>query len=381
VARSLSKSQGNTPAGKRIVLVGGGGYVGCVLTEELLARGYSVRIIDRMFYGREPIAALEPRIELIDEDMRELDVSHFEDCDAVVNLGGMSNDPTAEFNPRANAEMNTHASIRVAEMAKQAGVSRHLFASTASIYGRTEMEGLLDEDAPVDPRAPYALSKYLAEQAILALADGDFVSMAYRKGTVFGWSPRMRYDLVVNTFVKDAMMNRQLHLDSGGVMWRPLIDVRDVARAYITALECDPDLVRGQMFNLAAVNLQIFELAEITKAALADIGIDVEIDFNAKPRPKRSYRMSFDRVREVLGFEAEVTVEASIANIIAKVQEHGQTNWSHPRYYNIEWMTLLESMVTTIGRHGYVLEKPEFVGGDAMDDPFRQWAGAVRVGG
>jgi len=187
---------------KKVLVVGGAGYVGCVLIEELLAKGYSVKILDRLFFGREPASRFLDRVELIVEDMREFDESLVQDCSAVINIGGLSNDPTAEFNPKANEELNTLASIRVAEISKRAGVERLVFGSTCSIYDRGVGEDvndlLLDEASDVAPKAAYATSKLAAEGPILALADESFAPVAFRKGTIFGFSPRMRYDLVVN---------------------------------------------------------------------------------------------------------------------------------------------------------------------------------------
>ncbi|TMK86946.1 MAG: SDR family oxidoreductase, partial [Actinobacteria bacterium] len=249
----------------RVLVVGGGGYVGCVLTEELLAKGYSVRVLDRLFFGREALGSALDRIELVVEDLREIDESHLEDCGAVINLGGLSNDPTAEFSPKANEEMNTVGAIRVAEMARRAGAERLVFASTASIYDRGVGEEVQDvlqhEDAPVDPKAAYSTSKLAAERGILPLAGPAFAPVAFRMGTVFGFSPRMRYDLVVNAFVKDALSQGKLNVIYGGSMWRPLIDVKDVARAFVTALECDPAQIRGETFNLVGGNLRISEVA------------------------------------------------------------------------------------------------------------------------
>src|SRR5438046_6477381 len=241
---------------KKVLVVGGAGYVGCVLVDELLAKGYSVRVLDRLFFGREPAQHFLDRVELVVEDMRDFDPSHVEDCSAVINIGGLSNDPTAEFNPKANEELNTHASIRVAEVAKRAGVPRMLFASTCSIYDRGVGEDvrdvLLDEESEVDPRAAYATSKFAAEQAILAMADADFAPVAFRKSTIFGFSPRMRYDLFANAVVKDAVSAGSLNVFMGGEMWRPLIDIEDVARAYVIALDADAAQVGGQVFNRPA---------------------------------------------------------------------------------------------------------------------------------
>jgi nucleoside-diphosphate-sugar epimerase len=350
---------------KKVLVIGGAGYVGCVLIEELLAKGYSVRVLDRLFFGRDPARSFMDRVELVVEDMREIGEGHLQDCGAVINIGGLSNDPTAEFNPRANEEMNTHAAIRVAELAKHAGVPRLIFASTGSIYdrgvGEEARDLLLDEDAPVDPRAAYATSKLAAERGILPMADPDFAPVSFRQGTVFGFSPRMRYDLVVNTFVKDALSKGRLAVFYGGAMWRPLIDVKDVARAYVTALECDAALISGQVFNLAAGNFRISELALRAQRTLARLGVLVELDVDYTYRMVRSYRISSEKVLRILGFRPQVTIEESIERMVQEIRRSGYTDFSHPRYYNIEWMRLLEEHMEVISRHGYVLTKPGWV--------------------
>lgn len=349
---------------KKVLVVGGAGFVGCVLVDELLAKGYPVRVLDRLFFGRKPAEHFLDRVELIEEDMRDFDESHVEDCSAVINVGGLSNDPTAEFNPKANEELNTHASIRVAEVAKRAGVERMIFASTCSIYdrgvGEEVRDVLLDEESDVDPHAAYATSKLAAEQAIVKLADEHFAPVAFRKGTIFGFSPRMRYDLVVNSFVKDAMESGKLSVHFGGEMWRPLIDVKDVARAYVMALESEPDLIRGEIFNLAAGNYRISELALRVQAALVHLGRPVELDVDYSYRLVRSYRVSGEKASRVLGFQPRVSMEESVEHMVREIERYGYTDFSHPRYYNIEWMKLLEDAATIAAKHGYVLNKPDF---------------------
>jgi nucleoside-diphosphate-sugar epimerase len=347
---------------KKVLVIGGAGYVGCVLVEGLLAKGYSVRVLDRLFFGRDPARSFLDRVELVVEDMRAFEPEHVRDCGAVINIGGLSNDPTAEFDPRANEEMNTHASIRVAEVAKAAGVPRLIYASTASIYdrgvGEQSRDVLLDEEAVVEPRAAYATSKLAAEREILAMADESFAPVSFRQGTVFGFSPRMRYDLVVNTFVKDALDAGTLHVFYGGEMWRPLIDVKDVARAYVIALECDAELIRGQVFNLARENFRISELALRSQLALRAIGVPAELDADYAPRMIRSYRISSEKVEKILGFRSQVSVEESIGHMVKEIRARGLIDFTHPRYYNIEWMKLLEESVQIVSRHGYVLSKP-----------------------
>ena len=352
---------------KKVLVIGGAGYIGCVLVEELLQKGYSVRVLDRLFFGRQAIRSFADRIELVEGDMREIDPSLFADCGAVINVGGLSNDPTAEFNPKANEELNTHASIRAAEAARAARVERLIFASTASIYdrgvGEEARDLLADETADVEPRAAYATSKLAAEQGILPLADETFAPLAFRQGTVFGFSPRMRYDLVLNTFVKDALSTGRLTVYQGGAMWRPLIDVRDVCRAYVTALEADADTIRGETFNLAAGNFRISELALRSQKVLRRLGIEAEVDVDYAYRLVRSYRISSQKAVRVLGFQPQVSVEESIETMVREIRRHGHTDFSHPRYYNIEWMKVLEEAVEIASTHGYVLAKPEWHAG------------------
>jgi len=349
----------------KVLVVGGAGYVGSVLVEELIALGFSVRILDRMFFGHEPTREFIDRVELVVADMRDIDASHMADCGAVINLGGLSNDPTAEFNPKANEELNTTASIKVAAVARDAGVPRHIFASTCSIYDRgvgdDAKDVLLDEDADVAPKAAYATSKLAAEREILAMASPSFTPISLRKGTVFGFSPRMRYDLVVNTFVKDALSRGRIDVHFGGSMWRPLVDVRDAARAYVLALQAPAANVSGQIFNITANNFRISELALRAKQALAELGIDVELEVDFEYRPVRSYRVSNEKALRVLGFAPQVTVEQSIGRMVAEIERHGYSDFSNPRYYNIAWMKLLEEVVAIVAPHGYVLNRPDEV--------------------
>jgi len=355
---------------KKVLVIGGAGYVGCVLVDELLAKGYSVRVFDRLFYGRHAATEFLDRVELVVEDMRELSEKHVQECFAVINVGGLSNDPTAEFNPRANEELNTLASIHAATVAKRAGVPRFLQASTCSIYDRGVGEDvrdiLQDEDSPVDPKAAYATSKLAAEQGILPLADADFAPVAFRKGTIYGFSPRLRLDLVVNSFVKDAMQKGKLNLHYGGMMWRPLIDVKDVARAYVTALEVDADLIRGELFNLVGQNWRISELALSVQRALRDLGIDAEIEADFSYRLVRSYRVSGAKLERVLGFRPRVSIEESVNTLVDEIRRHEYTDFDNPRYYNISWFKLLEEAVDIVKTHGYVLSKPEWTDADSV---------------
>jgi nucleoside-diphosphate-sugar epimerase len=331
---------------RKLLLVGGAGYVGSVLAEELLERGYAVRILDRLYYGDDGLRTVRDRVELLVGDMRIAGKAVLEGIDAVINVGGLSNDPTAEYNPKANYEMNTVATARLAELCKEQGIPRYIFASSCSIYdtgvGNGQKDQVQDETSPVNPRAAYSRSKYDAERALLEMADDSFCPVILRKGTIYGFSPRMRYDLVINTFVKDALSKGVLTIHYGGEIWRPLVDVRDVARAYIACLEADTALVRAQIFNVCFNNMRISELALRVRETLRQSGIDVDIQPDYGYKAVRNYRVSTKKIEQILGIYPKVTVEESVADMVNKIRQYGYTDFDNPKYYNIHWMRLLE---------------------------------------
>ncbi len=346
----------------KILVVGGAGYVGAVLTEELLGRGYAVKVLDRLYYGDDGLRAVRDRIELVVADMRTVGPDVLDGVDAVVNVGGLSNDPTAEYNPQANHEMNTVAPVQLARFCKARGVRRYVCASSCSIYDRGSLheqaDVVQDETFPVAPRAPYSRSKYEAERALLPMADASFCPVLLRKGTVYGFSPRMRYDLVVNTFVKDALTRGVLTLHHGGEMWRPLVDVRDAARAYIACLEAEEEKVRGQIFNWAFQNVRVSELALRVREALRQVGIHVDLRPDYGYKGIRSYRVSAEKIQQVLGVQPKVSVEESVVDMVERIRSGSDTDFDHPRYYNIRWMQLLEEAQRTIAITGTVFDAP-----------------------
>lgn len=358
---------------KKILVVGGAGYVGAVLTAELLERGYAVKILDRLYYGDYGLRDVRERVELLVGDMRMVEPSVFDDVDAVVNIGGLSNDPTAEYNPRANYEMNTVAARRLAEMCKEQGVRRYVFGSTCSIYdrgiGEDARDVVLDEEAEVNPKAAYSSAKYSAEKALLEMADECFCPVILRKGTIYGFSPRMRYDLVVNTFVRDALYKHCITVFYGGEMWRPLIDVRDVARAYVACLDSDENRVRGQVFNLAHGNFRISELALRVREALRQIGVDVDVKTDYAYRGVRSYRVNTEKIHGVLKFVPCVSVEESVRDMVERIEKYGYTDFENPRYYNLRWMEVLEEarkIITATGTLFEAVSVPESAGSSVI---------------
>jgi nucleoside-diphosphate-sugar epimerase len=346
----------------KVLLVGGAGYVGSVLAWELLERGYAVKILDRLYYGEEGLRDVRDRVELVVGDMRAFPASVLDGVEAVINVGGLSNDPTAEYNTQANYEMNTVATKTLAQMARERGIRRYVFASSCSIYDRgvgdEERDILLDEESAVHPKAAYSGSKHQAERALLEMVGDDFCPVILRKGTVFGFSPRMRYDLVVNTFVKDALSKGVITLHYGGEMWRPLVDVRDVARAYITALEADEAKIKGQIFNVSYGNMRISELALRVRESLKEVGVKTEIKVDYGYRGIRNYRVSAAKISSVLGFHPVVSVEESVKDLVEKIGKYGYNDFDNPRYYNIRWMKLLEEADRIIAVTGSVFAAP-----------------------
>ena len=346
----------------KVLVIGGAGYIGSVLLEELLERGYAVKVFDRLFYGEDGLVSVKKEIELVVGDMRTMDASVLDGVDAVINVGGLSNDPTAEYNPAANYEINTVATERSARLCKQRGIKRYIFASSCSIYdfgvADPDNDFLADEKTEVNPKAAYSVSKYEAERRLLKMADKNFCPVILRKGTVFGFSARMRYDLVVNTFVKDALAINKLIVFYGGEMWRPLVSVKDVARAYVRCLEAPQDKIKGEIFNLVYKNFRISELALRVREALKEIGINVDIDTDYRYRGVRNYKVCGDKIEKVLGIRPVINVEESVKEIVENIKKYGYTDFESPKYYNIRWIKFLEEADKIIKTTGSLFDLP-----------------------
>jgi nucleoside-diphosphate-sugar epimerase len=331
----------------QVLVTGGGGYIGLEVCRLLAERGDRVRVVDRFFFGEAPLAALAAahpgRIEMITGDLRDWDDRWLVGIDGVSHLAGLSNDPTAEYNPEANWQMNALATERLGAACKRAGVRRLVFGSSASLYDGLG-PGMFDEQTPVEPRGAYSTSKRYAEEALLRLADADFAPTILRQGTVYGYSPRMRFDLVVNTFVRDAIVRHKLFLHGGGWQWRPLVDVSDVARAHLIVLDAPLAAVGGEIFNLMQENYQVRQLAMLVAGSLLLLGRTVELEDAPLPKIVRDYRMSNLKLTQRTGFTPAVTVLESIDAMLKALPLDDVAELSSPRHNNIAWMTLLEEM-------------------------------------
>jgi nucleoside-diphosphate-sugar epimerase len=330
-----------------VLVTGGGGYIGLELCRQLLERGDSVRVLDRFFFGDGPLRALagrsDGRLTYVAGDVRELDPAWLDDIDAVSHLAGLSNDPTAEYNPGANWQMNAIATERLAEACKARGIERFVFGSSASLYDGIG-PGMFDEATAVVPRGAYSISKKYGEDALLRLAGDGFGPTILRQGTVYGWSPRMRFDLVVNTFLKDAATVRKLYLHGGGWQWRPLVDVSDVARAHLAVLAAPIGDVQAEIFNVMEENYQVRQLAMLVAGSLSLKGRHVTLEEAPLPALVRDYRMSNLKMTQRLGFTPAVTVLESIDLMLAKLPLDDVSWLANPRWYNIAWMSVLEEV-------------------------------------
>ncbi len=338
-----------------ILLTGGAGYIGAVAVRELLDKGFAVRVLDKFLYGDYPLADVRNRVDVVEGDILNWDEAWLDGVEAVVHLAGLSNDPTAEFNPDANKRLNTDATQAIAEACKSKGVKRFIFASSCSVYDRGMMaeDALQNEDSPLEPRAAYATSKRAAEEILLDMADDNFQPVILRQGTVYGWSPRMRYDLVVNTFVKCAFETGELTVHCGGEMWRPMVDVTDVAKCYLACLQAPMEQVGGQVFNLSHKNYRILELAHWVSKALEGI-VDVKINVEYGSQTARDYRVSGDKITQATGFRTRRNVDESAREIAQKVQQGINKDFHNPRYYNIKWLEQLVEMQDHLKRLGSI---------------------------
>jgi nucleoside-diphosphate-sugar epimerase len=325
-----------------------------VLCERLLERGYKVRVLDRLWWGEEPLAALRDRIELVNADVRDIPATALDGVDGVIHLAGLSNDPTAEYDPEANWEMNALATEALARSCLDRGIERFVFASSCSLYDGLP-PGMHDESAPIDPKGAYATSKRYAEDRLLELAGEAFCPVLLRNGTVYGWSPRMRFDLVVNTFVKAALLDGRLELHGGGWMWRPLVDVRDVSDAMTLALEAPAQLVRGEIFNVLHSNYQIRELAMLVAGSVQLLGRSVTLEEVSAPALIRNYECSNSKLSMTLGFNPTRSVVEAVAALLAHIDVDDKTSLADPRHYNIRWLELLHEVELRVGERGEVL--------------------------
>jgi len=320
----------------KVLVTGHRGYIGSVLVPMLLAHDHEVHGLDTDLFRACTFDG--ELVEIPDHvgDVRDVEAEHVKGFDAIIHLAGLSNDPLGDYNPSLTEDINHQGSLRLAKLAKEAGVQRFLFASSCSNYGGGGQD-FLDENARFNPVTPYGVSKVEVERDVGPLADDHFSPTFLRASTAFGMSPRIRFDLVVNNLTAWAFTTGEVHLKSDGSPWRPLVHVADIARAYVAILEADRELVHNQAFNVGTTseNYQIREVAEIVH----DVVPNCEIGFAEGAEPDmRCYRVDCNLLsRTVHGFKPQWTVRRGVEQLLEAYQRVGLSldDFEGPRFKRI----------------------------------------------
>lgn len=321
----------------KLLIAGGAGYVGNVLIPRLLDRGYEVDVVDLFWFGNH----LPSQVGIIEKDIFHLTVGDLKPYDQVIFLAGLSNDPMAEFSPSKNFIFNAAAPAYLAYTAKNAKVRRYIYASSCSVYGYTENE-LYDETRPVSSNYPYGISKLQGEQAAIQLADDEFSVIALRKGTVSGYSPRMRLDLIINTMFKHAVRDQLITVNNPSI-WRPVLGIEDAATAYIRAVEANSSL--SGIFNIASGNYTVGEVADLVKGAVEE-RLNLRVNLNIKHlQDFRNYKVSIAKASNVLSFHPTEDVRSIVVSLVDNMGKF--RDWDNPLYSNIQAFKELESGMET----------------------------------
>jgi nucleoside-diphosphate-sugar epimerase len=319
----------------RLLIAGGAGYLGCVLIPKLLERGYTVDVVDLFWFGNR----LPRQVAILNKDIFQLTVEDLEPYDQVVFLAGLSNDPMAEYSPSKNFIFNAAAPAYLAYIAKIAKVKRYIYACSCSVYGYTENE-LYDETRAVSSSYPYGISKLQGEQAVMQLNDKDFSVISLRKGTISGYSPRMRLDLIVNTMFKTAIRDHAITVNNPSI-WRPILSIEDAATAYIRAIEANAQI--SGIFNLASGNYTVGEVGDLVKAAVEQ-RLNTRVNLRIKHiEDFRNYKVSTEKAANVLSFHPSGSVKSIVDNLIDNMDKF--QDWDNPSYANIQTFKQIDNAI------------------------------------
>ncbi len=326
---------------KSVLVIGGAGYIGSILARQLLEKGYAVKVLDKLIFGREPLLALQqhPSFTLLQGDTSHVEdvVEAVKDVDAVVHLAEIVGDPACALDPQKTQQMNYLSTVLVGNVCKHFQVNRLIYTSSCSVYGASEDSGedsvLLTEKSPLRPVSLYARMKLESERALLSMADGLFSPTILRLATVFGVSPRMRFDLVVNTLTMKAHSENKITL-FGGDQWRPNVHVSDVARAVLTILESPLAQVSGEIFNVGSNenNFTISQLGDFVKSIIPSAALLQE----EGKGDQRNYRVDCSKMGH-LGFKAQVSVLQGIQETAAALAQGQFQDFTNSIYYNDKW--------------------------------------------
>ena len=279
----------------KILVTGDRGYVGTVLTQVLLNKGYEVVGYDVGYFKENLLKPVTEDYQKITKDIRDVKKQDLKGVSSIIHLAGLSNDPLGEFSPKLTFDINYSATLALVKLAKKVGVTRFVYASSQSMYGVSDTSEELDEDnSEKNPVSAYAIAKWDAEQQINTMSSDDFVISSFRPSTVFGASPRLRCDIVFNNLVACAYTTGKIEIMSDGTPWRPVVHIRDVCSAFIAGLEAPASIVSGRAFNVGVPNGN-FTIREIAEAAQRSVP-NSELIFTGEHVDSRTYRVSFNRI-------------------------------------------------------------------------------------
>lgn len=310
----------------RVVIIGGAGYIGTRLSNYLCDKGYDVTVIDEFWFGD----FLNKKVNKINKNLWKIKTEELKGFDCLLFLAGLSNDPMAMFRPDLNFIENSAAPSYLAFLAKDLGIKRFICSSSCSVYGFTDNK-ILDEDSRVKPSYAYGISKLQCERGLLAMESDSFRPILFRKGTVGGWSQKMRYDLVVNTMIKSGLSTGKITVNNPD-LWRPLIDIRDVIQGYELAINSDLSITG--VYNLSGGNYTIGDLGKIISTDLSKRGYDVELVLN-NVQDLRNYKVSTEKIEKYLKYKSKYTPVDSISEIFDNIN-FDNYQFDNEIYYNID---------------------------------------------
>ena len=317
------------------MVTGGGGYIGSRLVKTLLANGFQVFAVDRFFFGQDVFCEVSNAddLKVIKKDTRSLEMSDFLGVHGVIDLAAMSNDPSAELDPRITYEVNGHARVRTAELAARAGVRRYILASSCAVYGAMNEGEWANENSNLNPLTTYSKSCVIAENGIIDVQERfpEFSSTILRNSTVFGSSRRMRFDLVLNLMVLDAVKRGRIQILGGGNQWRPLVHIQDIIDSIEQIIVDDSQAFHGQLINIGHSNFQIRSLAYEVRKELA-LPIEI-IDIN-QDADKRNYKVSFEKAKG-LGLKMTKSISFGISEVYEGLRSGELVDSERTR--TIEW--------------------------------------------
>lgn len=288
----------------KVLVTGTEGYLGSLLPPILIERGHEIIGVDTGYYKVGWLYnGTDVTAKTLNKDIRHITPEDLEGVEAIVHMAELSNDPTGQLSPNITYDINHKGSIRLATLAKAAGVRRFVYMSSCSVYG-VATEGDVTEETPVNPQTAYADCKTLVERDVMAMASDSFSPTFLRNATAFGASPRMRFDIVLNNLAGLAWTTKEIKMTSDGTPWRPLVHALDICKAIVCTLEAPRDIVHNQIFNVGDTsnNYQVKEIAQI----VAQIFTGCQLTFGQSGADNRSYRVSFEKINKTLpGFKCE----------------------------------------------------------------------------